>query len=196
MTAEPRPLRADAERNRRRVLDAARDVFARRGLEAGVDEIARCAGVGVGTLYRRFPTKQDLLAAVIEDGFVRLMAALEETAAIEDPWASYAAAAHALGDAIARDRGFHEAVQAAKHELVDFDALRAQLLEAVGAPLSRAQAAGVVRGDLTAQDLLSLCAVAARLPEWRLREEPAIWRRYLSVVLDGTRPEGATPLPR
>src|SRR4051794_24858970 len=66
MPPVPRALRADAERNRRRILDAARQVFAEEGLGVGVDAVARAAGVGVGTLYRRFPTKHDLLAAVIE----------------------------------------------------------------------------------------------------------------------------------
>ena len=85
MGTEPRALRADAERNRRRILDAARTVFARDGLGAGVDAIAREAGVGVGTLYRRFPTKQELLEAVIEDGVTRLACEIEELCARRRP---------------------------------------------------------------------------------------------------------------
>ena len=80
MTPEPRALRADAERNRRRILDAARKVFAAQGLGVGVDAVAREACVGVGTLYRRFPTKHELLAAVIEDGVTTLAEQVEEIA--------------------------------------------------------------------------------------------------------------------
>src|SRR5215217_3258207 len=110
MATEPRALRADAERNRRRILDAARRVFAEDGLGVGVDAVARAAGVGVGTLYRRFPTKQDLLAAVIEDGVVRLADALEQIEALDDPWAAFEACARAFAETIARDRGFYEVI--------------------------------------------------------------------------------------
>src|SRR3712207_4546724 len=111
MTAQPRPLRADAERNRRRILDAARQVFAEHGLAVGVDAVARAAGVGVGTIYRRFPTKQDLLAAVIEDGVVRLADAVEEIdATTDDNWEAFSGAVHAFAEGIARDRGFVEVI--------------------------------------------------------------------------------------
>src|SRR5829696_9880810 len=102
-STEPRALRADAERNRRRILDAARSVFAEHGLGVGVDAVARAAGVGVGTIYRRFPTKQDLLAAVVEDGILRLADAIDEIAATtDDPWEAFAGAVRAFAEGIAR----------------------------------------------------------------------------------------------
>src|SRR5215216_2919656 len=101
MATEPRALRADAERNRRRVLDAARRVFAEHGLGVGVDAVAKAAGVGVGTLYRRFPTKQDLLAAVVEDGVERLASEVARFEEVEDPWEAFASSVHAFAATIA-----------------------------------------------------------------------------------------------
>ncbi|HEX8083957.1 MAG TPA: helix-turn-helix domain-containing protein [Solirubrobacteraceae bacterium] len=188
-----RALRADAERNRRRILDAARAVFAEHGLGVGVDAVAREAGVGVGTLYRRFPTKQDLLRAIVEDRVEQLVARLEAAAAVDDPWDSFAAAAEAFAGAIARDRAFFEVVQAVEPGTAH--AKRQRTLKAIAPILRRAQKEGVVRDDLVIEDFPAICAIAARLPAWRLEQQPDLWRRYLGVVLDGVRPEAAHPLP-
>jgi AcrR family transcriptional regulator len=191
---EPRALRADAERNRRRVLDAARTVFARDGLGAGVDEIAREAGVGVGTLYRRFPQKEDLLAAVLEDGMGRLVEDVEALHGLEDPWEAFAGALDALAGTIARDRAFFEVIQAAAEPVPVAAETKERLIAALEVPLRRAQDAGAVRPDVVAHDIPALCMVAARLPAWRLERQPELWRRYLALLADGLRPEGARPL--
>jgi AcrR family transcriptional regulator len=196
MTAsEPRALRADAERNRRRVLDAARQVFADEGLTVGVDAVARAAGVGVGTLYRRFPTKQDLLAAVIEDGVCRLADEVEELERIEDPWESFAAAVGAFAGTIARDRGFYEVIHGTPELVPVAVESKERLQAALDRVLRRAQKAGVVRGDVVPDDIGALSMVAARLSRWRLEAQPELWRRYLGLTLDGLRPEGAHQLP-
>ena len=185
-------LRADAERNRRRILDAAREVFATHGVGVGFDAVAREAGVGVGTLYRRFPAKQDLLRAIVEDRVEQLterFAGLREL----EPWPSFAGAAEELAAAIARDRAFFEVVQ--QLEPGAKLAARERLLKALRPILRRAQDAGVVRADLVVEDVTALCAVAARLPAARLEHQPDLWRRYLGVVLDGVRPQAATKLP-
>jgi AcrR family transcriptional regulator len=189
-------VRADAERNRRRILDAARAAFAEHGLGVGVDAVARAAGVGVGTLYRRFPTKEELLRAVVDDRIEDLRRRLEAVAVHEDPWEAFAAAAETLAGAVARDHGFFQALQQAHPVLpaAREDARRATV-EAVAPVLRRAQEAGVVRGDLVPLDVLGLCSVAARLPRARLEADPEIWRRYLGVVLDGMRAAAAHPLP-
>ena len=194
MSAEPRPLRADAERNRRRILDAARRVFAAHGLSVGVDVVAREAGVGVGTIYRRFPTKEQLLQAIVDDRVDELrsrLAALEPA----DPWDAFAAAAEVLAGAAARDRGFFEALQEAAGVLAVPDCARHASLEAIGPFLERAQAAGVARDDVVPLDVLALCSNAGRLPRWRAEQEPELWRRYLAIALDGLRAEGAHALP-
>lgn len=190
-----RPLRADAERNRQKLLAAAHDVLALRGLDASVDEIARVAGVGMGTLYRRFPTKEDLVEAVIEDRFASITAELLVVAEIEDPWEAFATCANRLACRIAEDRGFFQVVSESVAKLPKARAQRDALLAAIEPIVARAQDAGVLRRDITAGDVPGLCAVAARLPGWKLEENPDLWRRYLGVVLDGLRPAGATPLP-
>jgi AcrR family transcriptional regulator len=193
---EPRALRADAERNRVKLLAAAHRVFAERGIEASVDDVAREAGVGMGTLYRRFPTKDHLVEAIIEDRFARLGESFASHAAVEDPWDAFAGCATALAEAIAEDRGFFQVVSESVQRLPHLREKKEALLATVGPVLKRAQKAGVVRRDVRAEDVPGLCAVAARLPRWRLEENPDLWRRYLTIVLDGLRPEGASRLPR
>ena len=190
-----RPLRADAERNRQKLLAAAHDVFAARGLDAGVDEIARAAGVGMGTLYRRFPTKEALVEAVIEDRFAAIAAELREAAGHEDAWEAFAVCAHRLACRIAEDRGFFEVVSQSVATLPRAREQRDALLAVLAPVVDRAQAAGALRPDVAAEDVPGLCAVAARLPAWKLQAKPDVWKRYLGVVLDGLRAEGATPLP-
>ena len=193
--SEPRALRADAERNRRRILDAARQVFAEHGLAVGVDAVARAAGVGVGTLYRRFPTKQDLLTAVVEDGTSRLADEIEQFAEIDDPWDAFAAAVGAFAGAIARDRGFYEVIHGTPEYIPVAADAKQRLIAALEVLLRRAQDAAVVRPDVVADDIGALCMVAARLPRWRLEAQPDLWTRYLAFTLDGLRPEGAHELP-
>ena len=193
MATEPKALRADAERNLRRILDAAREVYAEHGVGVGVDAVARAAGVGVGTIYRRFPTKEDLLRAIVEDRVEQLGARLAEAAAHDDPWEAFAKAAEEFAEAIARDRAYFEVVQ--RLEPTTTDEARRRTLKAIAPILKRAQEAGVVRDDLVVDDVPALCAVAARLPAWRLERQPDLWRRYLGVVLDGVRPAAATKLP-
>ena len=194
MGTEPRALRADAERNRRRILDAARKVFARDGLGAGVDAIAREAGVGVGTLYRRFPTKQELLEAVIEDGVTRLTCEIEQLCAVDDPAQAFTEALRRFAETIARDRGFFEVIHGSDEFIPLAREAKEQLMAALDVLLCRAQEAGAVRGDIVVQDVPALCMVAARLPSWRLDRQPELWTRYLALLTDGLRPEGATEL--
>lgn len=188
-------LRADAARNRRRLIEAAARVFAERGMDAGVDDIAREAGVGVGTLYRRFPTKDDLIAAVFDDRYGTVEAAFEAAAAQDDPWTALADAMAAFAEAavlhsallhnIAYSGGHAEVVQACKERI-------SARLDAI---LARAREAGAVRDDVVARDVMALAGMISRLPAWQLQQEPDIWRRYLGLMLDGLRPDGARPLP-
>ena len=195
--ASPRPLRADAERNRHLLLAAARQVFAARGLDAPVDDVARAAGVGVGTLYRRFPDKDALVEAALADGSEDLLATM--AAAIdgeEDPWAALAAAMAALVAGLTADRAFYEGVAERYASAPWAWTPRERLLRILGDLLDRARADGLVREDLAAMDLLSLAGVLSKLPPYRLEEQPRLWERYLAVVLDGLRAGAASgPLP-
>lgn len=188
-------LRADAERNRERVLVAARAVFARQGLEAGVDEIAREAGVGVGTLYRRFPTKDDLILAIVQDGMGALLEEIDAAAGIEDPWEGVETAMLALAESMAADRGFVDAVREHLLTLPPFLSLRDRLLGAWEPLVARGRAAGVLRDDVEPLDLLLLARGVVRMPPDRDDVDSRLWRRYMAIVLDGLRAGAAGTLP-
>ena len=194
VSTEPRALRADAERNRRRLLDAARTVFAREGLGAGVDAIAREAGVGVGTLYRRFPTKQELLDAVIEDGVTRLACEIEELHELDDAERAFTEALNRFAGTIARDRGFFDVIHGTPEFISVAREEKERLMAGLEVLLKRAQDAGAVRDDVVVHDVPALCMVAARLPAWRLDRQPELWTRYLGLLIDGLRPAGASEL--
>jgi AcrR family transcriptional regulator len=191
----PLRIRADAARNRARILEAAAEVFAERGLEASTAEIARRAGVGEATLYRRFPTKDDLIVAIVQAQMDEVSEMAEAYLHDPDPWRGLARFMHDMVAAHVSDRG---AMDAAKEECMtrpELDAHRRRLIDATGALVRRAQDAGVVREDLTGQDLAFLLTAASAvggLPFPGLRED--LWKRYLGVILDGMRPEGATKL--
>src|SRR4029077_3321533 len=119
MSADPapkeRPLRRDAERNRQRILDAAAVVFAQRGLRASHDDIAREAGVGVGTVYRRFPDKEQLIDALFEDRMSEMVAIADEGLAMADPWDGLVHFLVAGQELQSSDRGLKELVLSAEH---------------------------------------------------------------------------------
>lgn len=193
-----RPLRADARRNRERVLAAAAEVFAEQGADASVAEIARRAGVGAGTLFRHFPTKHDLLLAALEVSFDEVQAAIAQAMAIEDPWDGLVHVLSACAEIQARDRGFLESIGPELFREPSLQRRNAERMEQLGAVVERARAAGRVRDDLTAEDVpFLLCAVGGATGKCGSGGAlpPDLWRRYLGIVLDGLRPDGATPLP-
>jgi AcrR family transcriptional regulator len=191
---DTRPLRADAERNRRLVLEAAAQAFAEEGFGVGVAEIARRAGVGNATVFRRFPTKEALFRAIVEEKVAECVANAERAAAHEDPWTGLVEFLEALAASQARDRGFFQATE--EQLFRDPELLRCHrpILAAVDPLVARAQAAGVLRDDVTTTDVLGLMkgAVAA------VRDAPGVpddaWRRLLAIMLDGLRPQAATAL--
>lgn len=190
MTATP-PLRADARRNRERILERARIAFAEHGAEASLDDIARGAGVGSGTLYRHFPTRTSLLEAVFGRSVEALSARADEEAGSGDTAAALRAWLLQLVEHIGTYRGIGRYLMenaADEHEMArTHDVIRDSLVRV----LSPAQEAGTVRPDITATELLSLAngvALAARRPEQTAR--------LLDLVLEGlTRPRGG-PAPR
>jgi AcrR family transcriptional regulator len=188
-------LRADAARNRLRILAAASDVFAERGLDASTAEIARRAGVGEATLFRRFPSKQDLVVAILAERIDAVIATAEECLTEPDPWLSVEHFLTALVERQVHDQG---ALDAVKDECMTDPVLaprRKRVMEVISRLLRRAQDAGVVRDDLTAPDIALLTAAASSVSGIAfpgLRAD--LWRRYLGIILDGIRPEGATKL--
>ena len=179
----PRPLRADAARNRARILVAAREEFAEKSVDAHAEDVARRAGVGIGTLYRHFPTKRALAEAVLEakvdeiEDFIR-----RECLGDPDPWAGLVRVFRNAGEEQAADRGFADAVTDALGEDPPACAHRERLGPVVMELVRRGQEAGVVRRDLREEDLPPLfCGLGAVA---RTGED---WGRYLDVVLAGLR---------
>jgi AcrR family transcriptional regulator len=161
-------LRADAQRNLDRLLEAAGECFAEQGVDASIDEIARRAGVGHGTVFRRFPTKDALLAAVLARHMAELAVAAETACDEPDAGEAFDRVVRGMAEAYARDRSLAEAVKRCE-KAPEVDAL----VDAVGRLLQHAQDAGAVRTDVDAMDVLALIPTAGAYPQ---------------IVLDGLRP--------
>jgi AcrR family transcriptional regulator len=169
-------LRADARRNLERVLDAAAEVFAASGPDASIDEIARLAGVGHGTVFRRFPTKDDLMYAVIERHVAQMRAMAGEALASDDPGAAFFDFARGVAELAMTTPGLHRCVVHCGGKPG-----AAELEELARKVVARAQRAGAVRRDLRPDEVGPLIRAAL------LAAPPGQWRRYLGVVLDGLR---------
>jgi AcrR family transcriptional regulator len=169
-------LRADARRNYERVLDAATEVFAASGPDASIDEIARLAGVGHGTVFRRFPTKDELMYAVVERHVAQLCTLAEEALASDDPGEAFFDFARAAAELGMTTPGLNKCIVHCGEKP------GAAELEELGAKIvSRAQRAGALRRDIEPSDVAPLIRAALiAAPEGQ-------WRRYLDVVLDGLR---------
>jgi AcrR family transcriptional regulator len=192
-----RPLRRDAERNRQRILTAAAEVFNERGLEVSLDEIARHAGVGVGTVYRRFRTKEELIEALFMDRLDMVAALGEEAFASPDPWAGLVSFMERMAEIMAGNLGLRQMLMLGTYgrDLVAVARQRnAPLIERL---VERAQAAGQLRADIRQTDIAFIVFVLTEATQLSQAANPEIWRRYLTLILDGMRParEGVTPLP-
>ncbi len=190
--AAPRPLRRDAERNRALILDAAREVFAAQGLDAGFDEIARAAGVGVGTVYRRFPERGDLVEALFEQEVDAVVERAEQSAADPDAWRGLRDFLRWGVEAQAADRGLAQVLAAAGRGHERVAAGRQRLRPAVQALVERAQRAGVLRDDVTELDIGIAVAMLSQIGGPQRAE---LRERYLVLVLDGLAVQRAAPSP-
>ena len=186
MTSADRPLRADAARNRARVLEVAYDTFASEGLSVPIDEIARRAGVGAGTVYRHFPTKDDLFRAVVEDRITRIVDEGRAVAGGQDPASGlYLFLRSVVLQWGATDRGLKEALAGAG---VHIEAVKAETEEAFLAVLAdllhQAQKAGTARRDLDVRDVKAILAGCFAIQA----AAPDSAGRLVDVVLAGLRP--------
>jgi AcrR family transcriptional regulator len=194
-STDARPLRADAERNRTRLMEAAVAAFAERGYEVTVAEIAREAGVGKGTVFRRFPTKEHLIAAVVRHRLAQLVAVGEDLLGRDDPWHALREFLFACASSLSADRCLVEFAVSNGMPDEQVQAVQAQLRGLAGELVGRAQRHGVLRGDVTGDDvLLLLCGVNQAVAPLS-GVVPDLWKRYVDLVLDGLRPTAAHPLP-
>jgi AcrR family transcriptional regulator len=192
-----RPLRRDAERNRQRILAAASEVFNERGLDVSLDEIARHAGVGVGTVYRRFSTKEELVEALFMERLGSVAAIAEQALKAPDPWSGLVSFMERMAEIMAGDLGLRQILMFATYGRDLVAVARERNAPLVERLVERAQAAGQLRSDLRQTDIVFIVFVLTEAAQLAQAASPEIWRRYLTLILDGMRPgrEGTTPLP-
>jgi AcrR family transcriptional regulator len=194
-TTSERPLRRDAERNRQRILDAAGTLFAERGLNVSLDEIARHAGVGVGTVYRRFPDKEQLIDALFEKRLGEILAAATNSLETSDPWEALVSFLERSMELQVKDRGLKELLLETSTAHARIEQGRQAIEPIVATILGRAQEAGVVRDDIIVSDLLLLQHAIGEAAEYTREVAPEVWRRVMSIALDGLRPDRRRPSP-
>jgi AcrR family transcriptional regulator len=192
-----RLLRADAERNRQRILAAAAELFTERGLEPSLDDVARHAGVGVGTVYRRFPDKASLADALFDERIDALVALAEEAQAEPDAWAALVSFLERSAEMLTTNRGLRQILMFAAEGHERGICARDRMRPAIESLVKRAQADGQVRADLGPTDVPMIEFMVAAAAEYAWQVRPTVWRRYLALILDALRPASASgsPLP-
>ena len=192
-----RLLRADAERNRQRILAAAAELFTERGLEPSLDDVARHAGVGVGTVYRRFPDKASLADALFDERIDALIALAEQAQAEPDAWAALVSFLERSGEMLVSNRGLRQILMFAAEGHDRGICARDRMRPAIESLIERAQADGQVRADLRPTDVPMIEFMVAAAAEYAWQVRPTVWRRYLALILDALRPASASgrPLP-
>jgi AcrR family transcriptional regulator len=192
-----RPLRADAVRNRERLLAAARELFAERGIDVTLNDIAHHAGVGVGTAYRRFANKEEVMDALFEEGLQDIAAVAEAALAASDAW-------QALVEFLERslrmqfgDRGLNQIMNNAALGEARVSEARTRIAPLITELVARAKDQGLVRPDFDQSDVIFIQLALSSIMESSRRIEPDLYRRYLAIFLDGIRTDrgGFTALP-
>ncbi|MGP4058329.1 TetR/AcrR family transcriptional regulator [Mycobacterium sp. 4D054] len=180
-------LRKDAERNRRRIIEAARELCATRGLEATLNEVAHHAGLGVGTVYRRFPTKEALFEAIFEDGIDQLVVLAESALDAEDSWEGLSSFVWQFSEMTATDRGLREIAFSRASCGGRVDAGRTRLHPRISKLVERAKRDGYLRPEVSATDMPLLGLMAGAVSEYSAEVSADLWRRYVAILLQGLR---------
>jgi AcrR family transcriptional regulator len=191
MSTLQKPLRADARRNREKVLAAARAVFAEQGVGAQMDDVARRADVGVGTVYRHFPTKEALLNALSDEVFAVVAVYVRTLLTLDDPWEAFTRAMWFGAEKTAGDRAFTEILAATRKFPPRSCPGKEDLVITTTELMERCKAVGAMRQDAMVEDVgLLMCGVGSAAA--MEHPVPDAWRRHLAVVLDGLRAEAAS----
>ncbi|MET7336779.1 helix-turn-helix domain-containing protein [Nonomuraea sp. NPDC005650] len=188
-------LRADALHNRVRILEAAREAFATRGLDVPMAAIARRAGVGVATLYRRFPSRESLITEVFGDELATCASVVDEALADPDPWRGFCSAIEKVCAMQVADRGFTEAFLTAFPDAMDYERLRVRAEQGLAEVVRRAKAAGRLRADFDLADLMLLLKANCGVATGTNQDAAAGSRRLVAYLLQSFRAEHAAPLP-
>ena len=188
-----RSLRRDAERNRQRILDAAREVFAAQGLDAGLNEIARHAGLGVGTVYRRFPDKEVLIETVLEDEVASLTVLIEDFFHSNSAWEGLRGLLHVVADRQVAHRGFSEAILGSDHHRQFSAAFRTRVGPRMVALIRRAEQEGSLRSGVSVGDLMMILLMVGELGAAGEAVSPGMHRRYIDLFLESLKAEDGRP---
>ena len=190
-----RPLRRDARERREKLLAAAHQEFAAHGVDASLEKIARDAGVAIGTLYRHFPTRLDLLAAALGPGLQTFVDGAEKAMKMDDPWEGFVAYLENLFALQAGDRGFNDFLSRRFPGNAETEQIHDALCRQIEDVLERAQDAGKARPDITQADIVNLIWSNGRIIDATSAKAPTAWRRQLYLMLDAYRAERAHPIP-
>ena len=195
MAATERPLRADAERNRRRVMDAARELFAQRGLDVTLNDIAHHAGVGVGTVYRRFPDKAVLIEALFEERVEELVAIARAGLDDPDPMNGFVTAITRVLEVQEADRGMKELMLSVDSSRQRVGRIRELMAPIVAQLVARARASGELRSEVVPQDFPMIQIMLGAVIDVGRDAAPGLWRRYLELLVQGMRAQPQPPPP-
>ena len=189
------PWRRDAQKRHDRLIEAARREFAAGGVDASLERIAREAGVAIGTLYRHFPTRLDLLVAAFEPRLQEFLEGAEKAMEMDDPWEGFVYYMENLFRAQAGDRGFNDFLSRRFPSSPETERIHDQVCHQIEAVLTRAQEAGKARPDIAMADIVNLIWSNGRMIDATSVTAPNAWRRHLYLMLDAYRAERAHPIP-
>jgi AcrR family transcriptional regulator len=190
-----RPLRRDARESRDKLIAAAQREFAAHGVEASLEQIARDAGVAIGTLYRHFPTRLDLLMAALRPRLHEFLDGADKALEIDDPWEGFVAYLENLFAVQAGDRGFNDFLSRRFPGNAETEHIHDVMCQQIDDVLARAQEAGKARPDISRADIVNLIWSNGRIIDATSAKAPTAWRRQLHLMLDAYRAERAHSLP-
>ncbi|WP_141583012.1 TetR/AcrR family transcriptional regulator [Actinomadura sp. WMMA1423] len=195
MAGKNRPPRADAARNRDRLVAAGAAVFGARGLDAPLEEVARRAGVSIGTLYNHFPARENLVDAIFPARLAALDEIVERSLADPDPWKGFVGFIEGLFALQAEDRGLNDALARRFPHAPELNAACRRGFAQLGTITDRAKESGDLRADFDPQDVVPLMWAMSQVIRESADVAPDAWRRCLGFFLDGLRADAARPLP-
>jgi AcrR family transcriptional regulator len=185
LSESERPLRADAARNRVRILEAARSVFAERGMEGTLNDVAREAGVGIGTVYRKFADRDELVEALFEERLETHLGRLREAVADADPWHGFVSFMRLTCTEVAADRGLREVILGQCVGLDRLSQARERILPLAAELVDRAHCSGSLRSDFTAADIPLVFLMLGAVTDFSCPLTPDVWERFFVFLVDG-----------